>query len=54
MIFKAFNEFRLGDRIKMEILAVEFVRNLDKFSLRDKTRILHSLAKADVDASNIL
>ena len=38
----------------MEILAVEFVRKLDEFSLRHKSLILYSLAKGDIDARNIL
>ena len=37
-----------------ELLAVEFVRNLDKMNLNNKASILFSLASADIEAINII
>lgn len=37
-----------------EILALEFTKNINDFSLSSKASILYTLAKADVEASSIL
>ena len=46
--------FQIGNPLLYEILAVEFVRHLDEFSLQRKVQILKCLASSDIDASNIL
>ena len=45
---------QIGNRVFYELLAIEFVRNLDLFSLRVKSQILLILACADIDAGSIL
>lgn len=46
--------FRISNRTLSELLAVEFSKHIDNFDLPQKTRALFALARADVEASNIL
>ena len=45
---------KIGNRVFYELLAIEFVRNLDKVSLKMKSQILYILACVDIDAGSIL
>ena len=44
----------LGNQILHEILALEFVKNINHFSLQEKADILVQLARSDIDASNVI
>ena len=36
------------------MMAIEFVKNIDKFTFKNKTRMFYWLALADIDASYII
>lgn len=45
---------RIGNKIFYEVLSVEFIRHIEKFSLEQKTSILECLSWSDIEASNVV
>ena len=53
-LLSKFLQFQVGNRVVYDLLAVEFARYLDTYSLRDKCVILDALATADIDATGAI
>merc|ERR1711935_711231 len=53
-LLSKFLQFQVGNRVVYDLLAVEFARHLNTYSLRDKCAILDSLATADIDAAGAI
>jgi hypothetical protein len=45
---------RIGNQTFYEILALEFVKNIDAFSLDQKAKMLAWIAECDLEASNMI
>lgn len=46
--------YRISNRTLHELLALEFTKNINHFSLEDKASTLHALARVDVEANTII
>mmetsp|Transcript_19801 Transcript_19801/g.30531 ORF Transcript_19801/g.30531 Transcript_19801/m.30531 type:complete len:82 (-) Transcript_19801:237-482(-) len=46
--------YQQGNPLMFEVLAIEFVKNLDKLDLQKKATALRLFAQVDIDASTIL
>jgi hypothetical protein len=53
-ILKQMAYHQIGNRVFYEIVALEFIKNLDAFSFAQKVEIFQILASADIEASSIL
>lgn len=54
MIVPRFLQYQIGTKAYYEMLAIEFVKNIDKFSYKNKARLMYWFALADIDSSYIL
>lgn len=54
MIVPRFLQYQIGTKAYYEMLAIEFVKHIDKFSYKNKARLLYWFALADIDSSYIL
>lgn len=48
------NNYQIGNQTYYEILALEFVKNINEFSLDRKAEIIAWIAESDLEASNII
>jgi hypothetical protein len=53
MIVPRLMYYQIGTKAYYEMLAIEFVKHVDKFSLKNKSRLLYWFALADIDSSYI-
>ena len=49
-----FLAYQIGTKAYYEMLAIEFVKHCDKFSLREKARMLYGFAQADIDPNFVI
>ena len=54
IIVPKFLNHQLGIKGYYEMLAIEFVKHIDKFNFKNKSRLLYWFALADIDSSYIL
>ena len=54
MIVPRFLYYQIGTKAYYEMLAIEFVKHIDKMSFKTKSRLLYWFAIADIDPTYIL
>ena len=54
VIVSRFNYHQVGTKAFYEMLAIEFVKTIDKFPLRIKCRMINFFAQSNMDSSYIL
>ena len=54
MILPRFLYYQVGIKAYYEMFAIEFVKNIEKFNFKTKSRLLYFFALADIDPSYII